>query len=80
MGIHKLPNRRLYWENKTRVPLIADAMSRNRFEEVLSALHFNDNEQISAKGSPEYDRMFKHIPLLDHFKKAFADAVTPETC
>ena len=46
MGIHKLPNRRLYWGNKTQVPLIAEAMSRNRFEEILSILHFNDNQLL----------------------------------
>lgn len=80
MGIHKLPNRRLHWGNKTRVPLIVNAMSRKRFEEVLSALYFNDNEKMPGKDSPEYDRMFKLKPLLDHFRKVFADAVTPETC
>lgn len=46
MGVHKFPNRRLYWGSETNVPFIEDAMSRNRFEEILSILHFSDNEQI----------------------------------
>ena len=36
MGVHKLPSRRMYWGNKTVVPLIANTMSRNRCEEILS--------------------------------------------
>ena len=44
MGIHKLPNQRLYWSSKTCVPFIADSMPRNRFNEVMSILHFNDNK------------------------------------
>ena len=34
MGIHKLPQRRMYWANTTFVPLVANCMPRNRFEEI----------------------------------------------
>ena len=56
MGVHLLPNRRHYWGNKIRVSFIADAMTRNRFEEILSVLHFNNNEQMQTdKNAPNYD-------------------------
>ena len=35
---------------------IADTMPKNSFEEVLSVLHFNDNQQCPTdKNSPDYD-------------------------
>ncbi|XP_066933930.1 uncharacterized protein [Clytia hemisphaerica] len=80
MGIPKLPNRRMYWSPFTRVPIIADAMTRNRFEEILAILHFNDNEEMPDRSSPDYDRMYKLRPLIDHLNKAFLEAVMPETC
>ena len=80
MGIHKLPNCRMYWGRKTCVPFIADTMSRNRFEEVLSILHFNDNEQLQKHDAPNYDRLHKLRPLLNHFRTAFKNTVQPETC
>ena len=79
MGIHKLPNRRLYWGNKTYVPFIADAMTRNRFQEILSILHFNDNNSMVAQNLPNYNRMHKLQPLIDHFRNAFRESVRPET-
>ena len=43
MGIYKLNNRRMYWAPYSKVSIIADTMSRNRFEEILRHLHYNDN-------------------------------------
>jgi hypothetical protein len=60
MGIHKLPNRRMYWATTTCVPLIASSMNRNRFEEILSVLHFNNNQEaITDPANPNYDKLFK---------------------
>ena len=71
MGIHKLPNRRLYWGNKT--------MTRNRFQKILAILHFNDNNSMVVQNSPDYNRMHKLQPLIDHLRNAFIESVTLET-
>ena len=42
MSIISLPTRCMYWSPKTRVSAIADLMSLNWFEEMLSLLHAND--------------------------------------
>ena len=47
-GYNPLPRRRMYWENSPDVhnKAISDAMSRNRFEEILSYLHLSDNMNL----------------------------------
>ena len=45
-----LPVRRMYWSPKTRVAAVADLMLLNRFEQILSLLHANDNELMKKKG------------------------------
>ena len=45
MGVYKYPNRRMYWGQSIYVPFISEAMNRNRFEEILSILHFNDKSK-----------------------------------
>ncbi len=80
MGVHKLPNRRMYWSSKTFVPLIANSMTRNRFEEILSILHFNNNEMACTDpADASYDKLFKLKPLIDHFRKVFKGSLCPET-
>ncbi|KAL2084339.1 hypothetical protein ACEWY4_019857 [Coilia grayii] len=40
MGSLQFPSTKLYWEEYTRVPLIADAMTSSRFSELLSKVRF----------------------------------------
>jgi hypothetical protein len=49
MGILKLPNRRMYWQNQTRVDIIANAMSVNRFARIMQLLHYNDMQQSDSQ-------------------------------
>ena len=83
MGIIKLPQRRMYWSYKTRVDLIASSMSINRFEEIVSVIHFNDNNKLPNRDSPLYNKCFKVQPLIDHFlnytiqRCPFFEAVPP---
>ena len=56
MGIIKLPQRRMYWSYKTRVDLIASSMSISRFEEIVSVIHFNDNNKLPNRDSPLYNK------------------------
>ncbi|KAJ8926222.1 hypothetical protein NQ314_021431 [Rhamnusium bicolor] len=58
-GIIRMPSYRMYWAQETRIPVIADAMSRNRFEKLRSMLHLADNSQMKSREDPEYDKCLK---------------------
>ena len=59
-GYVPLPRRKLYWENSPDVhnEALSNAMSRNRFEDILSNLHFSDNLKLDPN-----DKMTKVRPL-----------------
>ena len=41
-------------------------MSRDRFLQIMRYLHFTDNqEEVSDKNSPDYDKLFKKRKVLD---------------
>lgn len=67
MGVCQLPSIDDYWAVRTRVPQVADYMSKNRFRQIRSTLHFNDNEQ--AKSTK--DRFYKIRPVFTLVTKAF---------
>ncbi|KAG9275933.1 hypothetical protein AMEX_G8177 [Astyanax mexicanus] len=52
MGTLKFPSMKLYWEDCTRVPLIADAMSSSRFSELSSNLRLTPPTEDSSQKSP----------------------------
>ena len=79
MGIVKLPNHRMYLQDQTRIDLIADAMSVNRFGEIVSVLHFNDNNLIPNGNNNGYNKGYKIQPIIDHFREKIASIVEPET-
>ena len=80
IDVIKLPNRRMYWSSKTRVDLIASSMSINRFDEIVSVLHFNDSKNLPDRRSPLYNKCFKIQPLIDHFLEKFSRIAKFETC
>ncbi len=80
MGVHKLPNRRMYWGNFTHVPATSETMPQNRFDEILSILHTNDNGKAVPASSAGHNKLHKIQPLIDHFRTVFKDLVEPETC
>ena len=82
MGYHVLPSLRNDWstEHDLRVPYIANIMNRNRFEEIRSFLHFNENELMLPLSNPYHDRTFKIRPVLDNFNFAFSAAMAPAKC
>ena len=59
MGIVKLPNCRMYWQDQTRIDLITDAMSVNRFGEIFSLLHFDVNNLIPSGNDNGYNKCYK---------------------
>ena len=79
MGILKLPNRWMYWQNQTRVDIIANAMSVNRFAKIMQLLHYNDNNLIPSTDSADYNKCFKIQPLVDYIRAKFLAVVVRET-
>ena len=79
MGVHKLPNRRMYWGTFTNVSVISETMTRNRFDEILSILHFNDNNLASPSTSPNHNKLHKIQPVIEFFNARFNEVVFPET-
>ena len=65
-GYNVVPRRRLYRssESDVRNDLIARAMSRNRFDEILANLHCANNVQLSTS-----DRFAKVCPLMANLNK-----------
>ena len=66
MGINTLPQLAMYW-NKN--PFIGNAgiqsvMTKNRFEQLCQYLHFSDTTKEPKRGEPNYDRLFKILPVL----------------
>ncbi|XP_046686036.1 piggyBac transposable element-derived protein 2-like [Homalodisca vitripennis] len=49
MGTIRYPRLRMYWDQKYRLPAVADAMSRNRFTELRQNLHLVDNNTVNKK-------------------------------
>ena len=64
MGYHQLPSWKDYWRNDQdlSVPFISDIMPRNRFLQILSNIHVNDNTAV-PNGST--DRLYKLRPLIN---------------
>lgn len=66
-GYHTLPREKMYWDraHDCNVEIVADCMSRNRFQEVKKYLHFNDNNNIDMG-----DKYYKVRPLYDLANKS----------
>ncbi|XP_055911774.1 piggyBac transposable element-derived protein 3-like [Eupeodes corollae] len=73
MGYHKLPSWRHFWSESQDlgVSLVGKAMSRNRFDAILSNLHVNDNSCIPKDNK---DRLFKLRPLIEYLNEKFGTA------
>jgi hypothetical protein len=71
MGYHRLPNWRHYWSTSKdlNVPYVPSAMSRDRFDAILSNLHVNDNMQMPRD---KKDKLYKLRPLINTLNKSFS--------
>jgi hypothetical protein len=74
MGIHRLPEIRLYWSNNEMFAnaLIKKTMSRDRFVSILNNWHFSNNED-----NLNNDRLWKIQKLVDMFLTNFKTAIAP---
>ena len=75
-GIVRKPTLEDYWSTDSMIetPIFGKVMSRNRFESILSYLHFNDNEKRAPTCD---DRLYKVRPIIDHFIGKFKEMYNP---
>ena len=81
MGYHKLPNLRSYWETESpslQVNFIANVMTSERIKEIVSNLHFPNNEDVVPRDYPVHDRVFKVRWLIEYLNEHFLSSVEPE--
>lgn len=66
----QVPRRRMFWEREkdTHNDLVSNAISRDRFELIMSNLHFADNNQINNN-----DKFAKVRPFFRHLNQKFLD-------
>ena len=79
MGLNQLPSIEDYWKQYPvyHYYTIADKISRRRYREISRYLHFVDNSTLASPGSPEYDRLGKNRPLLEHMQSRCAALYNP---
>ena len=69
MGLCKVAGGiRAFWETGTRFPPVADHMARNRFQQLLTVIHFVDNNSVT-EDEKKKDKLWKIRPWLDMFRK-----------
>ena len=73
MGYHKLPSYKHYWKGAKdlNVPAISEVMTRDRFVEILSNIHVNNNENIPQNNK---DKLFKLRPMIDSLNQIFLES------
>lgn len=71
MGYNKLPSWKHYWSTASdfNVSCVSNTMSRNRFDNILSNIHVQDNSLIPNNNK---DRLFKLRPLINYCNEVFA--------
>ncbi|CAJ0965480.1 unnamed protein product [Ranitomeya imitator] len=80
MGIVKKPELRQYWSTDIlyQTPIYGMVMIRKRFEAIHKFLHFRDNTDILPRDDPNFDRLFKIRPVIEHFSNKFAEVYIPQ--
>ena len=70
MGYHEVPLWKDYWKSEPdlMVPFISDAMPRDRFLQILSNIHINDNNAIPQGNK---DKLYKLFPLINSLNDNF---------
>ncbi|XP_015190455.1 PREDICTED: piggyBac transposable element-derived protein 4-like [Polistes dominula] len=65
-----------YWSTDpcTSTPFFSRTMSRDRFRQIWTAWHFNNNENITD----ESDRLYKVRPILNYFSEKFNNIYKPK--
>ena len=76
MGLAQMPSVRAYWETETFYAPVANVMTRNRFEKLLTSLHFQDN---NVPEDVKRDKAWKIRPWLSTLRERCL-MTPPEEC
>ena len=70
MGFHELPSWTDFWscEPDLSVPFVSNALPRNRFAQILSNIHVNDNAAIPNNNT---DKLYKLRPMINQLNSNF---------
>lgn len=79
MSALQFPKIRMYWEIKWRVPLIADAMSRDRYFTLRSSIKVVFDNEISREERVS-DRIWNVRPLFDRIVEGCQNNHATKTC
>lgn len=78
MGINRLPAIADYWKlDPTYRYSLADRITRDRFLEIFCYLHFVDNTTLLPRIDPNYDKLVKIRPVVDHLSDRFRSVYSP---
>ena len=69
----------MYLAKFTHFLAISTTMIQNRFDEIISILHFNDNTTASPVTFPNSNKLHKIQTIVDHFRNKFKETVVLET-
>jgi hypothetical protein len=74
-GYVPLPRKKMFWQNRddTNNKLVCEAISRDRFQYIMSNLHCNDNTKLNKA-----DKYSKLRPLFDILNKKFFEYAPAE--
>jgi hypothetical protein len=83
MALKKVPSIHLHWSRKYsdffHTLVIRNAMSRNRFEDILRCIHLVDNKEVCTdKSNPRYNKIAKTAWLVDDHNKLCSEFWNPE--
>ena len=70
MGFHELPSWTDFWscEPDLSVPFVSNALPRNRFAQILSNIHVNDNAAIPNNNT---DKLYKLRLMINQLNSNF---------
>lgn len=79
MGLVEKPETEDYWASfwPTYTPGFGKVMSRNRFENILSFLHFANNDEYAQRDRPGHDRIFKVRGIIRMIIPLFSAVYSP---
>ena len=79
MSLHPLHCIRDYWSTDwvLGVPTLARIFTVARFETITRYLHLNDNSKMPARGSPDFDKLYKVRPFLESIRSNFITQYMP---
>ena len=81
MKVVNKPNIKSYWSTDPILctPFFPAIMSRTRFVQILRYLHFVDNNLAPRRDLPDYNKLYKIQPVLDHVYHSESELAVDET-